>query len=291
MTTSIEVEQIEKPAGLLRTALRLRRTQVGLGVLILMIGLTIVGPLIAPHTQTEFIDMPNSLNITGALFGTDYLGQDVWSRFLIGGRSILLLSISATLLGTTVGTFLGLLAAITKNKTDEFIMRIFDVILSFPQILLALLLVSMFDASPILTILAVALSTTPRVGRIIRGAALSVVERDFVQAATALGESRIRILFSEVLPNVTGPLLVEVSLRFTYSIATIASLAFLGFAPDPTAANWGTMIQENSAVIVIQPWGAVLPVIAIAVLTIGTGLCSDGLSRVLAGIDRGGKGE
>jgi peptide/nickel transport system permease protein len=98
-------------------------------------------------------------------------------------------------------------------------------------------------------------------------------------------------LFSEVLPNVTGPLLVEVSLRFTYSIATIASLAFLGFAPDPTAANWGTMIQENSAVIVIQPWGAVLPVIAIAVLTIGTGLCSDGLSRVLAGIDRGGKGE
>ncbi len=291
MNTQPELQKFEKPDGLLRAALRLKRTQAGLGLMILVIGLTIAGPLIAPHTQTEFIDMPNSLNIPGALFGTDYLGQDVWSRFLIGGRSILLLSLSATLLGATAGTFLGLLAAIMKKKTDEVIMRIFDVILSFPQILLALLLVSMFDASPTLTILAVALSTTPRVGRIIRGAALSVVERDFVQAATALGESRIRILFSEVLPNVTGPLLVEVSLRFTYSIATIASLAFLGFAPDPTAANWGTMIQENSVVIVIQPWGAVLPVIAIAVLTIGTGLCSDGLSRVLAGIDRGGKGE
>lgn len=291
MNTQPELQKFDKPDGLLRAALRLKRTQAGLGLMILVIGLTIAGPLIAPHTQTEFIDMPNSLNIPGALFGTDYLGQDVWSRFLIGGRSILLLSLSATLLGATAGTFLGLLAAIMKKKTDEVIMRIFDVILSFPQILLALLLVSMFDASPTLTILAVALSTTPRVGRIIRGAALSVVERDFVQAATALGESRIRILFSEVLPNVTGPLLVEVSLRFTYSIATIASLAFLGFAPDPTAANWGTMIQENSVVIVIQPWGAVLPVIAIAVLTIGTGLCSDGLSRVLAGIDRGGKGE
>ena len=291
MNTQPELQKFEKPDGLLRAALRLKRTQAGLGLMILVIGLTIAGPLIAPHTQTEFIDMPNSLNIPGALFGTDYLGQDVWSRFLIGGRSILLLSLSATLLGATAGTFLGLLAAIMKKKTDEVIMRIFDVILSFPQILLALLLVSMFDASPTLTILAVALSTTPRVGRIIRGAALSVVERDFVQAATALGESRIRILFSEVLPNVTGPLLVEVSLRFTYSIATIASLAFLGFAPDPTAANWGTMIQENSVVIVIQPWGAVWPVCAIAVLTIGTGLCSDGLSRVLAGIDRGGKGE
>ena len=121
--------------------------------------------------------------------------------------------------------------------------------------------------------------------------AQSVVERDFVHAAAALGESRFRILFFEVLPNVTGPLLVEANLRFTYSIATIASLAFLGFAPDPTAANWGTMIQENSAVIVVQPWGAMLPVIAIALLTIGTGLFGDGLSRVSAGIDRTGKGD
>ncbi|GBL21680.1 dipeptide transport system permease protein DppC [Acidimicrobiaceae bacterium] len=279
------------PVGLMRKALKLRRTKIGLVVLLVITGLALVGPFVAPHTQTEFIDMPNSLNIPGALFGTDYLGQDVWSRFLIGGRSILLLSLGATSLGLVAGISLGLVAALFKGKVDELIMRIFDVILSFPQILLALLLVSMFDASPWLTILSVGLSTTPRVGRVIRGAALSVVERDFVHAATALGESRFRILFFEVLPNVTGPLLVEANLRFTYSIATIASLAFLGFAPDPTAANWGTMIQENSAVIVVQPWGAMLPVIAIALLTIGTGLFGDGLSRVSAGIDRVGKGD
>jgi peptide/nickel transport system permease protein len=91
MNTSFDVEEVEKPAGLLRTAIRLKRTQIGLGILVFMIGLTIIGPIIAPHSQTAFIDMPNSLNIPGALFGTDYLGQDVWSRFLIGGRSILLL--------------------------------------------------------------------------------------------------------------------------------------------------------------------------------------------------------
>jgi len=254
MNKMIEAPESVRPIGLIRKALQLRRTKIGLTVLLVIMAFAIVGPFVAPHTQTEFIDMPNSLDIPGALFGTDYLGQDVWSRFLIGGRSILLLSLGATSLGLAVGISLGLIAALFKGRIDELIMRIFDVILSFPQILLALLLVSMFDASPWLTILSVGLSTTPRVGRVIRGAALSVVERDFVHAAAALGESRFRILFFEVLPNVTGPLLVEANLRFTYSIATIASLAFLGFAPDPTAANWGTMIQENSAVIVVQPW-------------------------------------
>jgi len=291
MNEVIEAPESVRPVGLIRKALQLRRTKIGLTVLLVIMTFAIVGPFLAPHTQTEFIDMPNSLDIPGALFGTDYLGQDVWSRFLIGGRSILLLSLGATSLGLAAGISLGLIAALFKGRIDELIMRIFDVILSFPQILLALLLVSMFDASPWLTILSVGLSTTPRVGRVIRGAALSVVERDFVHAAAALGESRFRILFFEVLPNVTGPLLVEANLRFTYSIATIASLAFLGFAPDPTAANWGTMIQENSAVIVVQPWGAMLPVIAIALLTIGTGLFGDGLSRVSAGIDRTGKGD
>ena len=291
MNKMIEAPESVRPIGLIRKALQLRRTKIGLTVLLVIMAFAIAGPFVAPHTQTEFIDMPNSLDIPGALFGTDYLGQDVWSRFLIGGRSILLLSLGATSLGLAVGISLGLIAALFKGRIDELIMRIFDVILSFPQILLALLLVSMFDASPWLTILSVGLSTTPRVGRVIRGAALSVVERDFVHAAAALGESRFRILFFEVLPNVTGPLLVEANLRFTYSIATIASLAFLGFAPDPTAANWGTMIQENSAVIIVQPWGAMLPVIAIALLTIGTGLFGDGLSRVSAGIDRTGKGD
>lgn len=281
----------DRHLGVFRVALKLGRTRIGLGITGALVLFACVGPFLSPHTATEFIDMPNSLGVPGALFGTDYLGQDVFSRFLRGGTSILLLASASTGIGVVVGAFLGLISAFKKGRTSEIIMGLFDVIFSFPQILLALLLVSMFGASPWLTILAVALATTPRVGRVVRGTALSVVERDFVAASRAIGESWWHILSRDIFPNVTAPLLVETNLRFTYSIATIASLAFLGFAPDPTAANWGTMVQENSVAISIQPWGSVLPVIAIALLTVGTGLIGDGLSRASAGIDRLEKGE
>jgi peptide/nickel transport system permease protein len=136
------------------------------------------------------------------------------------------------------------------------------------------------------------MSTVPRIARVVRGAAITVVERDFVGAAEALGESRWRILVSELLPNITAPLLVEASLRLTFSIALIATFAFLGFTADPLAANWGLMIdQHRGGLLGDQPWGTILPVIAVALLTIGTGLIGDGLSRAAAGIDRARGGE
>jgi peptide/nickel transport system permease protein len=193
----------------------------------------------------------------------------------------------STIIGVLAGAMLGVIAAYVKGSLNSVIMRTFDIIIAFPGILWALLLVSMLGSSSLLIILATVISTVPRVGRIIYGAAVAVVEKDFVSAATAIGESRFRIVFREVLPNVTSTLLVETNLRFTYSIGGIASLAFLGFTSDPTGANWGTMVQENSSAIILQPWGVVLPVIAIALLTIGTGLIGDAFSRVSAGIDRG----
>jgi peptide/nickel transport system permease protein len=119
-----------------------------------------------------------------------------------------------------------------------------------------------------------------------RGAALEVVERDFVQAAESLGETRRRILALEILPNITSPLMVEGSLRLTYSIGLIAALSFLGFGLQPPAADWGLMINENRQALTIQPWGVVLPVVAIALLTIGTSLIGDGVARASAGIER-----
>jgi peptide/nickel transport system permease protein len=113
-----------------------------------------------------------------------------------------------------------------------------------------------------------------------------VVERDFIAASEAMGVPRWRIVSAELLPNTLGPLMVEASLRLTYSIAVIAALAFLGLSTDPNGANWGTMIQENQLVLAVQPWGAVAPIIAIALLTVGTGLIGDGIARTAAGIDR-----
>jgi peptide/nickel transport system permease protein len=126
------------------------------------------------------------------------------------------------------------------------------------------------------------------VARVARGAAVEVVERDFVRAADAIGVPRWRILFGEVLPNVTGPLVVEASLRLSFNIAVIAGLSFLGFGLQPPSADWGLMINENKNGLTIQPWPVVLPVIAIGLLTIGTSLIGDGFARASSGIERGG---
>lgn len=281
----------EQPPGLIRQAMKLRRTQIGVTLSLLLIAVALIGPFVAPFGSTEYVEMPNTLNVPGTLLGTDYFGQDVLSRFLFGGRTILILAIIATSIGITLGTTLGLSAAYLRGRYDEIIMRALDVILSFPQVLLSLVVISMFGPSNVLIICTVGLSTTPRIARIIRGAAISVVERDFISAAEALGETRKRVVFAEVLPNVTSSLLVEMNLRLTYSVGLIASLAFLGFTPEPNAANWGLMIQENRVALTEQPWGVILPTVALALMTIGTGLVGDGLSRVSAGIDRGGKGE
>jgi len=281
----------EQPPGLIRQAMKLRRTQIGVTLSLLLIAVALIGPFVAPFGSTEYVDMPNTLSVPGTLLGTDYFGQDVLSRFLFGERTILILAVIATTIGITLGTTLGLTAAYLRGRYDEIIMRALDVILSFPQVLLSLVVISMFGPSNVLIICTVGLSTTPRIARIIRGAAISVVERDFISAAEALGETRKRVVFAEVLPNVTSSLLVEMNLRLTYSVGLIASLAFLGFTPEPNAANWGLMIQENRVALTEQPWGVILPTVALALMTIGTGLVGDGLSRVSAGIDRGGKGE
>jgi peptide/nickel transport system permease protein len=232
------------------------------------------------------VGSPNSGPATGTPFGTDYLGQDVWSRFLDGGFEILALATLATLLGLAVGSTLGLLAAYSRGLQDDVIMRAMDVILAFPNIMLALVLISIAGPSAWLIVLAVGLSNTPGVARVTRGAAQPIVVRDFVALAEAIGLRRSRILFSEVLPNILSPLVVEASLRLTNSIVAVASLAFLGFTIHPNGADWGLMIQENQIALVVQPWGVLLPMTAVALLTIGTGLIGDGIARTAAGIDR-----
>jgi peptide/nickel transport system permease protein len=165
------------------------------------------------------------------------------------------------------------------------------VIIAFPPIVLALVAVATVGPEIWLLVVAVAVITAPRTARVTRGAALEIVERDFVNAAEAIGVGRVKILFGEILPNVTSPLLVEASLRLTYSIALIAGLSFLGFGLRPPAADWGLMINENRQGLAIEPWGAALPVIAIALLTIGTSLVGDSLSRATIGIGRSEKSD
>jgi peptide/nickel transport system permease protein len=272
--------------SLLSRSLRLWRTRIGLALVGLLVLLAIIGPYVAPYGPSTPVGAPNSSPSSKAVLGTDYLGQDVLSRVLYGGRSILIAAVIATALGLIAGTAIGLVAAYSRNALDDVLMRGMDVIMAFPQIMLALVAVAIVGPHAWVIVLAIALTTAPRIARVARGAAQPVVERDFIAASEAMGVPRWRIVSGELLPNTLGPLMVEASLRLTYSIAVIAALAFLGLSPDPNGANWGTMIQENQLVLAVQPWGAVAPIIAIALLTIGTGLIGDGIARTAAGIDR-----
>src|SRR4029079_1445022 len=209
------------------------------------------------------------------------LGQDVWSRVLYGGATILIISLLATALGMILGIIIGVVAAYWGGWLDETIMRLNDVALSFPQILLVLLVLTAVDQpSWWMIVLLVGASHAPRVARLARGVALGLVSRDYVTAAEALGESRLRVIMAEVLPNMNAPLLAEAGLRLTYSIGLVGSLGFLGFSADPGAANWGQMIQENRLGLSTQPWGVIAPVIVIAVFSIGTTLMADGIAQV-----------
>jgi peptide/nickel transport system permease protein len=275
--------------GILRDALRLGRTKIGLGIVTILVLIALFGPLVAPHSPTEFIGVPNTGPSSDALFGTDALGRDVWSRFLNGGRSVLWMSAAATLLGVGLGVVIGLVAAYSRNWLDDVLMRGSDVVLAFPQIILALLAVSALGPKLWLIVLVVAIGHVPRVARVIRGAAQVVVERDFVMAAEAVGEKRSRIVLGELLPNVTSPLLVELGLRMTFSIGLIAAVSFLGFGIQPPASDWGLMINENRLSITVQQWSVLLPVLAIGFLTVGTNLITDGIARAAIGIDRKSK--
>ena len=284
-----DVEAVPTPvrgANLLRRSMRLWRTRIGVALVGLIVLISIIGPYIAPYGPSTPVGVPNANPGGKAVLGTDYLGQDVLSRALYGGRSILVMAVLATALGLIAGGAIGLVAAYSRNALDDTLMRAMDVLLALPQIMLALVAVAIIGPRAWVIVVAIALTTVPRIARVARGAAQPVVERDFIACSEAMGVPRWRIVGGELLPNTLGPLMVEASLRVTYNIAVVAALAFLGLAPDPNGANWGTMIQENEIVLAVQPWGTLAPIIAIALLTMGTGLIGDGIARTAAGIDR-----
>ena len=280
-------------ALLIERTWRQKRTRVGCAVVLTLVLIAVFGPVVAPHPPDQPLTLdgqfaaPFTSPSGDAWLGTDNLGRDVLSRFLWGGRSVLGLSLLATSIGIALGTAVGLAAAYWGGLADEALMRGMDVIIAIPQLVLGLVAVATVGPKISVIVLAVAIGAMPRVARVIRGSAAEIVERDFVRVADAMGQSRLRIVFGEVLPNVVGPLVVECALRFTFSIAMIAALSFIGFGLQPPAADWGLMINENRQGLELQPWGVVTPVLALALLTIGTSLIGDGFARAAAGIERG----
>lgn len=274
---------VPRAKGLLLRAARTRRGALGLALASAVVAVAAIGPWIAPHSPTAFVTAPFASPSGGSVLGGDELGRDVLSRVLAGGWVLLAMAVAATIVGVTIGTMTGIAAAYWGGAADTAIMRSVDVILAFPQLVFALLLVSVVGPKSWLVVLAVGLSHAPQVARVIRSVAIDVSERPFVKAMELNGVGSRRIMTSEILPNLVTPIVVEAGLRLTFSIVVIAGLGFLGFGQAPPAPNWGYMISENRIGLVENPWSVVVPAVLIGLLTVGVNTYGDAVARVSLG--------
>lgn len=281
--------QVELPArSPARSALtwrRLRRypaTLIGIAIVGLFLFLAAFGPAVAPYpyTQQKLTDRlqpPSSAH----LFGTDQFGRDVFSRVLSGARDVFVVAGSGTLIAVLLGLTLGLLAGYYGSLLEEIVMRLVDVLLAIPPLLLAMLILGTLGPSRVNVILVVGVLYIPMVARVARSVVLDLKTRQFVEAAKMRGESSAYIMFQEILPGVLPPLAVEASMRFAYAIFLVASLGFLGLGVQPPSPDWGLMVGEARNYFVPAPWVLLYPAGAIALLVVGIGFLSDGLRRML----------
>lgn len=255
---------------------------IGLVLLVPLIVASLVGPYFTPHdpTETHLMDKFEGPSAEYPM-GTDHLGRDLLSRVMIGGRTSLFLGVSATMLGLLLGIPIGLGAGYAGGRIDEAIMRLMDALMSFPSLLLALLILTTLSSSIWNAILAIGIVYAPRLARVVRGSTLSVKEEEFVQAAKARGESHTYIMFGEILPNIWSPIIVEGSIRIGFAILVGTSLSFLGLGAQPPYPDWGYMIAQARNHLWSTPWFLIWPSLALGATVIGFNLFGDGLRDVI----------
>ena len=257
-------------------ALRLIETgrgRVGLAILAFVVGVAIVGPFFAPHDPAAIVGAPGSLPSGSNPLGTDYLGHDVLSRVLWGGRSVL-------------GTVIGGVAGYSRSIIDPILMRLVDVVLSFPPLLLFILVVTSVGTSNLILIVSIAVILAPGIARIVYSATREVSVRGYTEAAVTRGERTAAILVREILPNILGPLIANLGLTVTFSVLLVAGVTFLGLGVQPPDANWALMISENRDILSINIWSTVVPAAMIALLTVGVNMVGDAASHALGSPQR-----
>jgi peptide/nickel transport system permease protein len=256
---------------------------VGSFILVFWIICAIFGQTIAryPINQMDF-DATYAPPSAKYWFGTDQLGQDIFSRVIVGARLIVVISILATALGTAVGASIGLAAGYFKGIFDMIVMRILEAISAIPVIIIALLAVaSVGRSSPVITVFIIGFIFAPNIARTVRAAVLGEAELEYVAAARLRTERTPHILFREVLPNVLPPLIVEFTVRLGYAIFAVATLSFLGAGVETGSPDWGTQVAETWALIFSNTWWPTLfPALAIASLAVSINLISDALLEV-----------
>ena len=260
------------------------RAIAGITILLLWILIAILGPSIVPWSYTH-MDMDHQMAAPGEgghTLGTDALGRDVLSRIVYGSRSILTIALLTSLFSSIAGIMLGFTAGYFGGLLDTIFLRIMDILMAIPPLVLAMVILGILGNSTILSLtIIVSIAYTPATARVARGALLTCTSNEYVDAARIRGESHLYIMFVEILPNTIGPVLVEITARFAYSIMMIASLGFLGVGLQPPTPDWGMMVIENKSIIRDAPWAVLYPSLAIASLVIAISLFSDFISKVM----------
>jgi peptide/nickel transport system permease protein len=263
----------------------LRHIRVGLVLTGLVLLLAAAGPMLARHDPRALVGPVYGAPATGAPLGYDYLGHDVLSRVLAGGRSVIWMALATVAIALLTGTILGLIAGYSHKRIDQLIVWGADLFHSFPSLILVLLVVSLLGRDKWLIVVMAAVALVPGVVRLVRGLTVGIAGQEFVEAAEMLGVSRRRIRFGEILPNLSTPLLVHLGTMLAWAVGILSALSFLGYGVAPPDADWGLMINENRAGLQVQPWGVLVPVAVIAAFTLGANLLADGLGRAHARIE------
>jgi len=266
--------------------LLLRRPTFIAGTVILLFWLVcaVFGHLIAPQDPlVQQLLATNKAPSAAHWFGTDQLGRDVFSRVIVGARSIMVIAFLATVLGTVAGTALGLIMGYLGGAVDILAGRLVEAVLALPLIIVVFLFVVALGPSSPTIIIVIGLVFTPLIARTVRSAVLVERQQDYLASARLLGENSAHIMFVEVLPNVLPAVLVEFTVRLGYAIFTVAALSFLGFGVQPPTPDWGADISVNYGVLPAGYWWMTLfPALAIASLVIAINLVTDSIEQVLA---------
>lgn len=252
---------------------------VGLYILIIFVSLVWV-PFDPVEMDVEHILEGPSL-ATGHVFGTDEFGRDILSRIMKGTGISLLISIAATTLGAVIGTFMGVWAGYLGGRWDNWLMRMADILFSFPSLLLAIFVMAVLGERTYNVVIAIGIVYIPQFARISRGAVLSIKSSEFIKAARSNGATSGFILRKHILPNIIVPLIVQISLSLSVAILLESALSFLGLGVQPPAPSWGNMLSTARKVMVLAPWTAIYPGLAIVFLVLGFNLLGDGLRDIL----------
>ncbi|WP_427108771.1 nickel transporter permease [Lysinibacillus xylanilyticus] len=255
---------------------------VGAGIVLFFIILAIVGPMIAPEgineqNLSQRLLAPSSEH----WFGTDDFGRDIFSRVIHGASISLKVGIFSVILSVIVGSFLGIIAGYYGRWVDTIISRIFDILLAFPSILLAIAVVAVLGPSLQNALIAIAIINVPNFGRLIRSKVLSVKEEEYIVSAKAIGMRDSRILFSHILPNSMTPIIVQGTLAIATAIIEAAALGFLGLGAQAPAPEWGKMLADSRIYLLKAPWTMIFPGLAIMLTVLGFNLMGDGLRDAL----------